>query len=545
MKSNRSDQRNRGAYYTPNAVAEYMAAWLMAKPLASILEPSAGDGAFLRAIAAVAKRKARPVPFTTAVELSRAAIQRASEGIAPSTTSFVHSDFLLHTASEYGAVIGNPPFVRLRHLPIEERKRAMDAAEATLGHGMDPSGSVWMPFVLHACGRLRKGGRLAMVLPLELTYVRYARPFWHFLHDSFNGLRVVRVRERLFPDISQDVVLLFADGAGGKTSTIRFEAFADLQSLLDGTAETRCDIDATDVVRGERAFLWALLNPELQDLLENRLHRRLVSAGQIARFRIGYVAGDKAFFHPSRDVAKHYVLQRQNLVATIASARSLRRSGLFTSGTPSAKEERLFLPLARELNDGEAAYVKLGEKSGVADAYKCRVRSPWYVVPYVTPPDIVMSVFSDRPLIAINDAGKAVSNSFLCGTLLQGTPEAFACRWYNSLTLLQCELNVHSLGGGVFVLVPREASAVKLLRTVSSSRRLLAKIDLALRSGDLSAAYECGDHSILSEREELSATDIALIQEGVSTLCKWRNPPSQGEPILGEQLDEQLALLEA
>ena len=35
--------------------------------------------------------------------------------------------------------------------------------------------------------------------------------------------------------------------------------------------------------------------------------------------------------------------------------------------------------------------------------------------------------------------------------------------WYSPLTLLSAELEVHSLGGGVMVAVPREADAIRIL----------------------------------------------------------------------------------
>lgn len=540
----RSERRKTGAYYTPNAIAEYMAEWLFVRPLNSVLEPSAGDGAFLKAVLSAAKRSGCSALCITAVELSSHAIKRASSEIASGKVNFIHSDFLLQSDAGFGAVIGNPPFVRLRHLPQAERMRALCVAADVLGHEMDPSGSIWMPFVLHASRRLRKGGRLAMVLPLDATYVRYARPLWRFLSESFSNLRVVRVRQRLFPDLSQDVVLLFADGAKGNATTIRFEAFADLAGLTTGRSELRSDVNVSDVIRGERAFLSALLEPELRQLLEGPIANRLVPAGQLARFRIGYVAGDKEFFHPARDTIRQYDIRRKHLIPTIASARNLTRSGLFTSGILAAKRERLFLPNADSLSAGDRQYIRFGEKSGVAAAYKCRVRSPWYKVPYVMPPDIVMSVFSDRPLVAINDSQKAVSNSFLCATILEGTREAFVCRWYNSLTLLQCELNVHSLGGGVFVLVPREAAAVKLLASTLVSQRLLKRIDSALKDANLIAAYESGDGSILRDREGLSSNDIELIQRGVATLRMWRNPSDRSGSTLAEQVDEQFTLLE-
>ena len=102
--------------------------------------------------------------------------------------------------------------------------RALHCASCVLGQGMETSGSVWMPFVLHSLRFLRKGGRMALVLPHELTYVRYARALWTKWGKSFDDLRVVRVHERLFPDILQEVVVLFADGYGGSTDRVRYQS---------------------------------------------------------------------------------------------------------------------------------------------------------------------------------------------------------------------------------------------------------------------------------------------------------------------------------
>ena len=545
MKPERVDHRQRGAYYTPSVVADYMTAWVLRHKPRSVLEPSAGDGAFLASIERVAAQAGSSVPAIVAIELSREAIHRATMMVQSSRIRFEHLDFLEYRAAKHDAVIGNPPFVRLRHLPPPERAVAVARAEQILQQPMDPAGSTWMPFLLHATTSLRKRGGLALVLPLDVTFVRYARPLWAFLSKSFGSLRLVRVKERLFPGLSQDVVILFADEAGSSTSTVRFEAFESVQSLRRDDSTVRRDVAVADVVLGDRAFLRALLQPGLTGLIENRLHSELAPASQSIRFRIGYVAGAKEFFHPTREQAREFELRRSSLVPAISSARSLRRAGLHTSGIADLRKERLFLPRSTAFEKGEAAYIRFGEKSGVAAGYKCRIRSPWFIVPYVAPPDIVLSVFSDKPILAINDAGLAVSNSFLCGTVLKGDASAVACRWYNSLTLLECELNVHALGGGVFVMVPREAAAVRLLCNLRPSQRLIGQIDSALKSGSVSQAYHCGDDAIVRSGMGISRADVDLIREGVETLRSWRNPPAPADRNLLEQVDEELTLLEA
>ena len=545
MNPERVDLRQRGAYYTPAIIADYMASWVLRHRPKSVLEPSAGDGAFLGSIERVATQAGTSVPSIVAIELSREAIDSAKANVRSSRTRFEHLDFMEYRAAKHDAVIGNPPFVRLRHLPPHERAVAVARAEQILNQPMDPAGSTWMPFLLHATTSLRARGCLALVLPLDVTFVRYARPLWAFLSKSFGALRLVRVKERLFPGLSQDVVIFFADEAGASTSTVRFEAFDSVLNLQRDDATVRKDVAVAEVVLGDRAFLRALLQPQLTDLLENRLHAELVSAGQCVRFRIGYVAGDKEFFHPTRERVREYGLRRNSLVPAISSARSLRQAGLHTSGISDVRKERLFLPRATAFEKGEASYIRYGEKSGVAAGYKCRIRSPWFIVPYVAPPDIVLSVFSDKPILALNDASLAVSNSFLCGTVLKGDASTLACRWYNSLTLLECELNVHALGGGVFVMVPREAASVRILRNVKASQRLIHQIDSALKSGNVSQAYQCGDDAMLKSAVGISRNEVDLIREGVETLRGWRNPPAATDRKLFEEVDEELTLLEA
>jgi hypothetical protein len=478
------------------------------------------------------------------VELDARALAALSEKKLDIALQLRNANFFAFTETGFDAAIGNPPFVRLRHLTDDEQKLASQSAKESLGQEMDPSGSTWMPFVLHAARCLSKGGAFAFVLPLDVTFVRYARPFWRQLAGSFGALRLIRVRERLFPDLSQDVVLLMGEQAGGCTQEVRFEAYASFDDVVAERAEVQSDLSVDRILRGERAFLWALLPPQLQELLRVELAALLEPASNVCRFRIGYVSGDRDYFHPSREMIHSFALGRDHLHPTIASARSLRSTGLYTSGIPSERAEVLFNPVKDRLGPGERQYIDIGELIQVSHGYKCRTREPWYNVPYVTPPDIILSVFSDRPLVAINDANCAVSNSFLSGSLLRIDAPTFVSRWYNSLTLLECELNVHALGGGVFVLVPREAASVRLMNTLSSSSRLLRRIDSAMRQRRIAAAYEAGDDHLLSAAPVLTRSHLELIRDGVALLRSWRLPLASNSNISSEEVDEQFAFLE-
>lgn len=517
-----ASRRLLGAFYTPQTAADYMADWTVRRDGEHLLEPSFGDGIFLRAVRTSACHKGFAAVRLSGIEIDRVALAQAIQGGTIAAPDAHHNDFLRVRPFTVQAVIGNPPYVRLRHIPAEQRASALKAAELTMGTPMDPSGSLWMPFMLHALRFLDAGGRLALVLPYDFTYVRYARPLWEKLRRSFSSLQVLRTHERLFPDLLQDVIILLADGYGSSTDSVRYQAFERTEDLL--TAHPVVDelLSVEDVAQGERAFLMALLGQELRHLLSGRVAAMTAPARDFVTFNIGYVAGDKTFFHPTDDFVSEYRIPARSLRSALTATRALKGSGLGTSSLTGGQQSRLFFPDSKNLTAGERRYIAMGENHKVSARYKCRIRNPWYVVPGVRVPDVVLSVFSECPLLMINDADCVASNSLLCGYRRGVTNQTVATSWYTSLTLLQCELEVHALGGGVMVMVPREAGNVRLPTTVQVRDDHLRNLDRLLRRKQLSGAYLAGDREVLVGQLGFSEHDVELIRHGIEVLTHWR-----------------------
>lgn len=528
-------QRSLGAFYTPDSSASFLANWALRTHGDTVLEPSFGDGSFLRALRITAEARQLSAVKIFGCELAGEPFARAVTGGLLDPTSGFLSDFLALAPFQVDAVIGNPPYVRLRALPLEQRGTAMSASQEVLARPMDPSGSLWMPFVLHATRFLRKGGRLGLVLPFELTHVRYGRSLWDFLARRFRSLRIIRVHERIFPELLQEVVLLFADDFGASTEQVEFEAYEHVTDLLVGRPSHQAKVSIEAVVKGHRRFNLALLPGQLVELLEGKLSKAVVPARDIVRFNIGYVSADKRFFHPSPEQVDEFALPPTSLLPTFISSRSLRGCGLWSSRAPDRSTSRLFLPPveASALQPQERRYIEMGVQLRVPDRYKCRNRHPWYVVPDVRRPDVLVSVFSENPILLVNDGQFTASNSFLCGHVFGTTPTALAAQWYTSLTLLGTELEVHSLGGGVMVLVPREAGNVKLTNPSLLQDRAcdLAAIDKNLRRGDTLSAYTIGDEATLRRGLGLSEDEIDLIWRGVAALRHWRGSRPRGASL--------------
>ncbi|MEN4904630.1 N-6 DNA methylase [Luteimonas sp. TWI1437] len=513
----RTRERGLGAYFTPESAAQMMVSWAVRGSQDVILEPSVGDGRFAHAVHALAAANHWKSLQLHGCELDP---QTAAQAVASGAVSanLLHvGDFLAEDRiPQVDAVIGNPPYVRLRELDASLRKNAVAAASDALGEAIDPAGSVWMPFVVKATKHLKADGRLALVLPLDFTYVRYARPLWDYLARLFGRLRIVRFRERVFPDILQNVLILLAEDKGKNTDYVELiarERLADLDNNLD---QDGIRIPIESVIRGERIFQYALLPDETRSALALLAPYASPALNRV-KFNIGYVSGNKTYFHPSDEVVREFKLPSRSLVPTAASSRSFSRQPLRTSQMDASAH--LWLPRGK-LTKGEHSYITRGEQDGVDMGFKCRIRKPWYVVPGVKTPDVFLTTFSDLPRLHLNDSDWTASNSVLGGFLRPDNDvEGFVDSWYTPLTLLSAEIEIHSLGGGVMVAVPREADSVLMLKSEFTSRANRRQLDAALRAGKIEDAYAIGSKSIA---KLIGHDGASTLDKGIETLIAWR-----------------------
>ncbi len=519
-------QRRSGIYYTPSIAATTIASWAIRSDTDHIMEPSFGSGVFLAAIKQVAMAMQFNSVQTHGIELMQEAHNMAVDTNLIESQYAISGDFLSIQPFFVDAVIGNPPYVRLRSLQKEQRECAIITTQEALGVPMDVSGSIWMAFVLHAVKFLKRGGRLAFVLPYEFTHVRYARSLWEFLGRNFGTIRIARVKERLFPEILQQAIVLFADGYGETTDTVHFDAYQTTQDFADDTPIIRKRLTLAAIVNGGRPFLMALLPDTLVELLSTRMASLTSPVPASCVFNIGYVTGNKQFFHPDTATIAAFDLPASSLRNALTSSRGMGGVGIRTSAIPNDRLQKLFYPDTLHAME-EAQYIKQGEQDGVHLGYKCSRRTPWYKVPDVRVPDVILSTFGETPVLVWNDGELVASNSLLVGFIQPGhTVEQFMAAWYTSLTLLSCELNIHSLGGGVLVLIPGEVATMRVPTLGCLPTQHLEEVDKALRQSTRSGLYEIGDAPILRNTMLLTSNEVDMIRDGISILADWRKSAS-------------------
>lgn len=515
----------RGAFYTPPAVADFLCRWAIRSAADRVLEPSCGDGVFVRA----ACRRFGDLSAgdldgrLIGVELDAAEASKAASD-APGATIHNASFFDLSPAAVGGTVtaaIGNPPYIRY-HGWTGEQRSSSTARALEQGVELSSLSSSWASFVVHATSFLANDGRLALVLPAELLHTNYAQAVRAFLLRRFGSVVIVAFDSLLFEDAQVDAVLLLAsndDQAGLRVIRLTDEsALFEIGLLPTPDTDTPDSPTGNGAGHGSPSERWsAHVSGDVAHLytrlVRSGLYQRL---GDIASVDIGFVSGSNAYFVLSAKEARERRLPERALRPTV------ERPGDLAGLSVQPSELRcLFRPEAIH-GPGQSAiraYLEEGMKRGVAERYKPRHRKPWYRVPLPRrQADAFLPYMSHHaPRLITNNPGAVSSNLIHGVTLLTNRLDsrALAALSLSSLWALSAEVEGRAYGGGVLKLETKEAE--RLLLPVIDDRQqheliaMFEGLDQLVRSGHRVRASEAVDLVLRVDRRALlMAAEVLL-----------------------------------
>ena len=526
----------RGAFFTPPEIAQYLVRWAVRSPDDKVFEPACGEASFLLA-AANRLRDVGANPVCWSKQLQGIEIFEASARNAESLlrdagfgTRVAVGDFLKYeTPITYDAVVGNPPYVRYQNFSGEARARGLKAA---LAQGVRLSGlaNAWAAFVIKATLHLAPRGRLALVLPAELLSVNYAKEVRRFLLRRFGRVRLIMFEERVFPGVLEEVVLLLAEGSGG-SDRIEVHQTRDLRSLKSVEAAEWMAHTPNDNVK----WTPALVAQDAFTVFQTLVGERCEQLGTWGGAYLGAVTGNNKFFSLTvAEATKNGLCESDMIRISPPGTRHLR--GLtFTQAVwkQLAKDGARCLLFYPKNAPSEAArrYIAEAEQAGVANAYKCRVRNPWWRVPLVEAPDLFLTYMNhNRPRLVSNSARAQILNS-IYGVRLrlkrkQLGRDVLPIACLNSITLLGAEMVGRAYGGGLLKMEPREADrlpvpSLECIKIVDKKlRNIKPQLAHSLRSGKLSEAIKAVDGVVL---EGVSESDLKTLRMAREVLFQRRS----------------------
>jgi len=525
-------QKTLGAYYTSEPVARYLVRWAVRSKTDTVLDPSCGPGVFLSAAAARLRELGSTRPEVCGIDIDEAALRCAQSRVP--AARLLEDDFFRIKSGElpaFSAVVGNPPFIRYQSFNGSQRTEALNRAREA-GVELPQLSSSWAPFLIHATRFLRTGGRLAMVAPAELTHAKYAAGVVKLLTHTFERITVRLFQQKLFPELSEDTLLLLCEDYGRSCQWFGVSPAHSIHRIEEADGIS-IPVDIDGIRSGRIRFTRYLLSRKAVQLYEDLSQREhIIRLGQIADIGIGYVTGANDFFHLTAPEVRTLRIAPRFLMKALVSFGAYRGSvfGREDWSTISRQGHKVFL-LALPTCGAETFprsiqnYIRLGEENGTSRRFKCRVRTPWYSVPHVRIGHAFLSYMSgEGPRLVANSAHAVAPNTLHIVHFFHPRNVAETVTgWYSSLTRLSCEIEGHALGGGMLKLEPSEAERVRVALPLRSDLSTLrAQVEHLLRASALPAAMDIADRHILRGRFGLSLNECLTVRQAAEELGAWR-----------------------
>lgn len=509
MKANGS-RRERGAYYTPDALAAALAGWAIRSRTDVVIDPAAGRGSLLTAaVTRLRALGARANGNVWAVELHRRSHQAlrkqlAAEGVP--ARNVLRGDFfqLIHELPRSSVILANPPYVRHQEIPPRIYRRMRRNLAAT-GATIDGKASSWAYFLAIAPLLLKIGGRLATVVPTDLIASDYAAELLDYLRRCFASVRVCYCDGALFHNLRQRTALCLADDLQRSTNSKRGSLEFHVLKVGARALANQSLKASTPLMITPSHSLLRLLAPRSVLELERTLRQRpdVRPLGEVTTINIGYVTGDNRFFHLTEAAAALSGVGPKYRVATIRRARGV--SGiLFNKVDWKASSRRgetcwLFRP-KHPLPDALRNLLRTARAREARLSSHCRRRTPWWAVPLRDPPAAFMIYMGSMTRIVSNVAGCQVSNTFYRLSKPRNGVSArdLAVASLTSVFQLSVLLNCRVLGGGLRKLEPCDAGTL-LVPCSTVPGMAVRRIDRLVREGRWDDAVRAADATVLRD----------------------------------------------
>jgi adenine-specific DNA-methyltransferase len=521
------------AFYTPRDVAQILTDWALIHPQDTVLDPSYGGCAFLKSAQTTLIKRGNnnPEKQIYGVDIDPDAQDYLSDLISAGARQqqFINNDFFNVDVNHFGghlfsAIVGNPPYLRYHSIPKSLQKQA-DIRLRENGITISGRSSYWAYFLLYSIQFLRRGGRLAMVLPGALLHTDYAAEVREHLTNRFERVSIYLLQERIFDGTQEESVIICAEGAGYPNRNVHIGYVSSVIALAAAIEGGSDQIRVFNGEAGDGGWLRNLLDEETSQLYDDlAADADVIRLGDWVETRIGVVTGNNSYFIMSeqareqRGISERYFLPIIKRPAFIAGLNATNRD---LKMLKKHNKDYLLLyppPDLSRMPISLRKYIEQGEEAGIPSACKCKSRDPWYVVPHVQAPAAFIPCMSASwPRLIVNKSNYTCTNNIIKLSWKSRRPTSdwtrLALGTLSTLCQLSAELVGRSYGGGVLKLEPTELTRLAIpLLPADVIGSLADQVDGLIRQNNLKEATDVVDEALMTVNPNLSAQRLELLR---------------------------------
>jgi len=452
-----------GSFYTPQNLVDFMIKYIEENAtVASVLEPSAGDGIFLKALHKLNLSM-------DAIEIDNAKVDFINN-LHYKNVTCLQSDFLEFDSKEkYDLIIGNPPYINNKGLTKSQLEKGFELADK-YNVPTKACKNLWVSFVLKSLEFLSNVGTVFFVLPYEFLQVDYATPLRNFLETKFMYIDIIVFNEKPFKEVDQEICLVFLSNDCSKKQI-------DLKPYISLKVYNKIDFNSLIehqgmIERNKPIAKWSnsILTDEELDFL-CVMCKRFSKCSDLFTSIPGIVTAANDFFilrksEVDKYHANGYIEKVVSKSFDVGNKLYFEKADYEEIVSKGKKAYVLYLTneLYRKFPSSIKKYLRQGKKEDINKRYKCTKRKRWYDIRLGEKGSLLFfKRYHIYPRLIINNAMVYTTDIAYNVFPKDGIwPYQLAFNFYNSLTLTMCEFNGRFYGGGVCELTPSEFKSLPI-----------------------------------------------------------------------------------
>jgi adenine-specific DNA-methyltransferase len=417
--------RMKGQFWTPDWVADAMAAYVLGNASDHLFDPAVGAGALFHAAKRYAARLHKTVALLGTEIDEEVVMQARKNGLSDDDLARIEvRDFALNPpAARYKAIAANPPYIRHHRLSGHTKTALQQFGKRLLGKPLDGRAGLHVYFLLRALILLEPQGRLAFIMPADTCEGVFANALWRWITERFRLDAVITFSPGAspFPNVDTNAVIFCIENSPPATHLCWAKVeLADRHALTNWVASGFADSDGRMLAVNVR---------DLVEALETGLSRPPRAAapagatlGDFATVMRGVATGANEFFFLTISQAQALCIPDEFLIPAVGRTRDVSGEEL-TDATMKELAQKgrptlLFSPDGRPqdcFSQPVHDYLKQGEAMGIHQRTLIATRRPWYKMETRAAPPFLFAYLGRRNARFIrNAAGVIPLTGFLC-----------------------------------------------------------------------------------------------------------------------------------
>lgn len=394
-------RRDYGQFFTHPSIAKFMTEWVMESGLDSIFDPAFGLGVFYEQLSDDSK------PSFSAMEIDLEILKYWKNLTGHNTDFITNNDYLKAWGLQHSNIVCNPPYMKFQK--FLNRDKVFSDFQKQLGVKLSGYTNTASAFLIKSLSELKKGGRLAYIMPLEFLNAGYGTIVKEMLLKDRHLYAVLSLEceKDIFPDATTSVGILLFDSSQS-FDRIKFyslnrisevEAFSQNQPVSE--------INHKEIKADEKWLpFFSCENIEVDKENANTLDF-------YGRFGRGIATGANEFFVLTRtDIGNLGLDESLDCIACISKSSQIK-TAFFSDDEMKClieTDQPVYLfSVNGNLRQGAQRYIEVGEEKSYHQRYLTKNRTPWYKTEKRDPAPLLLGVFSRGRYKIIRNTTNAIN----------------------------------------------------------------------------------------------------------------------------------------